>query len=243
MKKYIVLATTLFIAFPLLALAAFVTYPTKTGDTLQSVAAAYGTTTAAIVAMNPNIKLASGQVLNVAVAPVVVPPVITPPTAGSTTVKIYNTLYGWPDNTPKNSSILSTGGQAGGDGTFNNPITAATGYVSKNGVITYDYPFGLKLYVINEHKYFVIADECGDVTDGSVACHTDLDHPGVPQIDLWAGGVGAKYNTPAGKAAMDCEDQHTRINAVIFNPAANLPVVAGNVYTTSCGQQFGDVLQ
>lgn len=226
MKKIIIALLVLGLPATLFAASTIVNYTTKTGDTINGQ------------------QVVAGQRIKVYQTPIVPPPpVVTPPTTGSqATVQIYDTFYGWPDNTPHNSSILSTGGQASGDGTYANPITAASGYVTKNGQVILDYPYGTKIYIPNERKYFVIADECGDVTDGSIPCHTDVDHPGVPQIDLWAGGVGSKNGTSAGNSVVTCEEDHTRINTVIFNPASNYVVVSGNVFTSFCGQQFGDVI-
>lgn len=227
MKKFIILALALALPVTLLAATSIVSYTTKTGDTIGGQQVVPG----------QHIKVY--QTVVTPPPPVVIPPpVVTPPVVGGqATAQVYDTFYGWPDNTPQNSSILSTGGQAGGTGTYADPITAATGYVTKNGVTTLDYPYGTKIYVPNERKYFVIGDECGDNPNGSLACHTDIDHPGVIQIDLWAGGVGTPF---PGGAVTACEDTHTRINSVIFNPAANYVVVPGNVYTSSCGQQYGD---
>ena len=71
--------------------------------------------------------------------PVVVPPITPPIVAAPEEIRttIYDTLFGYPDNTPANSSILSNGGQAGGTGTFNDPITMASGYVLVNGQPTW----------------------------------------------------------------------------------------------------------
>ena len=163
------------------------------------------------------------------------PPVVPPPTGNELVVQVYNTFFGYPDNTPPNSSILSTGGQAGGTGTFNDPITAASGYILVNGQPVLDYPYGTKFYVPNERKYFAIGDECGDLPGPeSKPCHK-TEMPPYPQIDLWIGGVGAS-KTPV----IACEDSHTRVNTVIFNPSANHPVVVGAVYNGSCGDMYGD---
>jgi len=177
--------------------------------------------------------------------PVVVPPVPTPvppapvvTTPGEVKMTIYDTFYGWPDNTPANSSILSTGGQAGGTGTFNDPITMATGYVLVNGKPKLDYPMGTKFYIPNERKYFVVADECGDLPNPeSKACHKS-GHPPYPQLDIWVGGVGAAYG-PVTK----CEEAHTRVNVAIMNPGPNYLVVPGAIYNGSCGAQYGDTIQ
>lgn len=243
MKKILIAAALFLTAGVAFAAGTFTTYTTKSNDTLQSVAAAAGTTTQAIVALNPSIRLTSGQTLNVGYKAVTPPPVVIPPTTGEVLTTVYDTYYGWPDNTPHNSSILSTGGQASGDGTYANPLTAASGYIFVGGNPVLDYPYGTKLYVVNDRKYYVIGDECGDGPHPeNEACHKDIDHPGVPQIDLWGGGVGSKYGTAAGKAAEDCEAQHTRVNKIIINPAPNYAVAPGTIYTTGCSAQYGDTV-
>lgn len=162
------------------------------------------------------------------------PPAPAPqPTSGEVTKQIYNTFFGWPDNTPNNSSELSTGGSAGGTGTYNDPITAASGWIQSGGKEILDFPYGTKFYVPSEKKYFSIQDQCGDPpSPQSKACHTITDSAGkgaAAQIDLWAGGVGSRKGTSAGNAVERCEEAHTRINTVIFNPSPNYPVVPGQV--------------
>lgn len=168
--------------------------------------------------------------------PVVTPPPTTPPTTtGETRFQVYNTLFGYPDNTPPNSDILSNGGHAKGTGTFTDPITMASGYILKNGQPIMDYPMGTKFYIPNERKYFIVADECGDLPNPeSKPCHKS-EQPPYPQLDLWAGGVGANKSS-----VIACEDAHTRVNLVIRNPASNYQVVPGSIYNSTCSGQYGD---
>lgn len=235
---------------PALVFAATQTYRVQRGDTWESIAAKNGITVQQLVDLNQPV---AGDRINIPKVttptppppPVTPPPTTPPPTGGEKRAQVYDTFYGWPDNTPSNSSDLSVGGAAGGTGTFADPITAASGYVfDSKGNAVLDFPYGTKFYVPNERKYFVIGDECGDPPHPeSKACHTITDPEGKgasAQIDLWAGGVGSKKGTAAGNAVEACEADHTRINTIIFNPASNYVVVPGNVYTTSCGQQYGD---
>lgn len=155
------------------------------------------------------------------------------PSGNEITFKAYNTLFGWPDNTPNNSSELSTGGMAGGTGTYNDPITVAVGWQQIGGKEVLDYPYGTKFYIPDFKKYFVVGDECGDPPHPeSKMCHKS-GMPPYPQIDLWAGGVGSKMNTAAGNKVLDCEDANTGLHTMIQNPAPGLPVKAGDICTGS----------
>ena len=110
----------------------------------------------------------------------------------------YVTLYGEPDNSPPGGDIAfpCIHQQAGGTGTFGDPITFAVafGYLPKCQIIYYP----------TLQKYFIMEDEC-------VGC-------GVDHIDLWAG-----YGTNPGIA--QCEDKLTKnSDQIIISPPPNLPV-------------------
>lgn len=132
-------------------------------------------------------------------------------------MNVYTTFYASGDNTPRGSTQIDLGGHsgnAGGTGTYADPITLAVGGSLINGKETDDYPYGTMFYFPDLKKYFKASDFCGDGnTPQNEACHTDIDHPGVIQVDLYA-----------GKGNFDsCEDNLTGIRAVIINPANNLP--------------------
>ena len=138
------------------------------------------------------------------------------PTGGRTQTYLV-TLYGGRDNTPPGSAEIAypkVHKQAGGTGTFRDPVTFATDKTELAiGTIVY-YPY-LK-------RYFVMEDEC-------VECHQDwVGHgpdggPRFAHIDLWAGG-----STNAG--ITDCENALTRSGPVVVNPSANLPVDTTPLY-------------
>ncbi len=154
---------------------------------------------------------------------------------------IYNTGYGWPDNTPPGSAIsnpvihTTNGGTAGGVGTFQDPITLAVGHSITNGVDTLDFPSGTKFYIPALRRYFIVEDTCGDGNrpqDGP--CHIS-DEPNTIQLDLWVGGQGS-----VKQSVDNCESKITGIRLAIQNPASNYTVVSGAIYNGACSQLYGD---
>ncbi len=241
MKKALLVAAALLT--PLLVLGAG--YVTQWGDTLQSIASSQGETVAQLATRNPNLIVKSGQ--NVALSvptppvtpPAVTPPPVTPP-AGNTSQEIryqaYTTAYMSGDNTPPGSTQIDLGGHsgnAGGTGTYNDPITLAVGHSITGGQDVGDYPYGTKWYVPNLRKYFTAADSCGDGnTPQNGPCHTG--YQGHIWLDLYL-GVGS------GSASLSCEDKVTDIHTVIQNPSPLYLVVPGAVYGTGC-KQYGDTI-
>jgi hypothetical protein len=122
------------------------------------------------------------------------------------------TLYGFPDNSPPGAGIAfpQIHSQAGGTGTFDDPVTFAT---DRNelapGTIVY-YPF--------LHRYFIMEDDCAE-------CDQDWEGqgpdggPNFNHIDLWVGGEGGDSN-----AVIQCEDALTQQGDVVLNPPSNEPV-------------------
>lgn len=173
-------------------------------------------------------------------------PVPTPPAApvpstpaqqaGEIRFTAYTTGYAALDNTPAGSTQIDLGGHsgnAGGTGTFSDPITLAVGHSIINGQDIGDYPYGTKFYVPNLRKYFSAADSCGDGnTPQNGPCHTG--YQGHVWLDLYVGASLAN-------GVLSCEDSITDLHLVIQNPASNYPVVPGAVYDTGC-KQYGDAV-
>lgn len=189
---------------------------------------------ALLVLLAPAVALAHGwkhhhrgpqvpPVVSPVVPPIVTPPSVptppivpTPPVVGMN-LTVYTTFYASGDNTPRGSTQIDLGGHsgnAGGTGTYTDPITLAVGGSLINGKEIDDYAYGTMFYFPDLKKYFVAKDFCGDGNSPqNAACHTDTDHPGVVQVDLYAGNGNF----------LSCEDNLTGIRAVIINPANNLP--------------------
>lgn len=158
---------------------------------------------------------------------------------------VYDTYYGWYDNTPPGAEthICPNGtcawdsapaGTAGGDGTYANPITMATGMSNTGGNEVDDFKKGTIFYSPTLKAYFVVNDTCGDGNSPQTkACHviTDSGVTGTKtQLDIWIDGKDA-----GSQAKSDaCEEGLTGTQTLIQNPASNLPVVAGTLYDRLC---------
>jgi hypothetical protein len=165
------------------------------------------------------------------------PPAQGQPATGEVRFISYTTGYASGDNTPPGSTIVTIGrvsGNAGGKGTYDDPITLAVGHSIINGADIPDYPPGTKFYVPNLRKYFSAQDSCGD---GDIPqngpCH--IGYQGHAWLDFYIGNV-------SGSASTDCEDSVTGLHVVIKNPTSNYAVVPGPVFDNGCVQYGDEVL-
>jgi hypothetical protein len=114
-------------------------------------------------------------------------------------------FYSAKDNSPSGSRRIAFTNvlhrQAGGTGTFEDPLTMAAG----NGQM---FP-GTKVYVPFVQRYFILEDICSDCANG--------------HIRLWTG-----EDTDAGITA--CERSLARNTSYQVNPPAGLAVVPGDLY-------------
>jgi hypothetical protein len=97
------------------------------------------------------------------------------PTGTGRTDKFYVTLYGAHDNTPANSRDIAypvIHKEAGGTGTFEDPLTFAT---DKR-----ELPVGTIVYYPYLKRYFIMEDDCTE-------CDNDWSDRRYKHIDLWAG--------------------------------------------------------
>ncbi len=173
-------------------------------------------------------------------------------TTTPTTLNAYITAYTYYDNTPPGSAIIAfTKGDgfptlhnvAGGNGTYEDPITVAVGHVNTGGVDTPDFAPGTRFYLPNLRKYFIVEDTCGDGnTPQNGPCHR-LDTPGneAPAgaevwLDIWIDGQASTT-----KAADECASAITELHTMIEDPAPDYAVVPGSVIgSKGCAEQFGD---
>lgn len=173
-----------------------------------------------------------------ATPPVVTTPGVPTPSTGEVRFIAYNTLYASGDNTPAGSTQIDLGGHsgnAGGTGTFTNPVTLAVGGSVINGKEIDDYAYGTKFYIPAFRKYFVATDFCGDgASPQNEPCHKS-EEPGKPQLDLYAGNA-------SGSGVNKCEDALTGDHLMIENPSANYIVVSGSIYNGSCSPTYGDAV-
>lgn len=119
---------------------------------------------------------------------------------------VVMTFYGWVDNDPPGKNIAfpksrypsSLHNQAGGIGTYSDPVTIAV----KEG----RWPPGTKMYVPILQKYGIVEDICAN-------CNED-------HIDVWM-----ESNTDFRRELLSCERRYTKENTGLeINPLTNRPV-------------------
>ena len=164
-------------------------------------------------------------------------PTCTSP-SNETSFTAYITGYGWPDNTPPSAEISNSviHSQAGGTGTYADPITIAVGHSIVSGKDILDYPAGTKFYIPALRRYFIVEDTCGDGSQPQNGpCHTGYqDHV---WLDAWVGGQSQNSSR-----VLSCEDAITDFHKIIENPASNYAVVSGPVFNGSCSSLYGDTV-
>lgn len=246
-RKYLLIVLLPFLAATFaLAATTTLTYKTKSGDTLQSVATANSTTTSALAALNPSIALLVGQTLVVGFsASAEPPPPPPPPTTGEVYWNAYTTGYTYWDNTPPGSADIAfpvIHQKAGGTGTFADPITIAVGHSISGGKDTPDFAAGTKFYIPNVQRYFIVEDACGDGNKPQNGpCHVGYPKGTNVWLDMWLGGASLSKSA-ANACAEKLTDSNGVMHTAIQNPAANYKVTTGEVSASGCGQ-YGNTVQ
>ena len=110
---------------------------------------------------------------------------------------VYLTGYTYFDNTPPGADISypTVHREAGGTGTYDDPITLAVGHSRMDGRDILDIASGTRIYIPVVRKYFVVEDTCGDGENPQLSgCHvlsTEAQAVGARYwFDLWIGGEG-----------------------------------------------------
>jgi hypothetical protein len=156
-------------------------------------------------------------------------PALTTMTAAqaSTTQTVYMTMFGWPDNSPPGPDIAYPGSaprhaQAGGLGTYDDPVTFASS--------PREFRVGSRVYVPRLKKYFVMEDSCA-------ACVTEWRRSHRWHVDMWVGGEGGDV-----ASVLACEDSLTADVTLVSSPARGLPVGTAPLFDSSsntCYQPSG----
>ena len=133
----------------------------------------------------------------------------TPEPAG-TTLQVWLTGYSWFDNDPPGSAAIAypqIHDQAGGSGTYTDPVTLAVG---RGG-----WTPGTLVYLPSIHRYAIVEDLCGSCAQG---------HNGLTWIDVYVNGQAA-----GNDSADDCMGRLTAVVEAVLNPGPGLPVVEGPI--------------
>jgi hypothetical protein len=137
--------------------------------------------------------------------------------SGARLVRHEVTFYGWPDNSPPGPAISSpqVHDQAGGTGTYDDPVTfAASPDAFAPGTI---------LYVPYLKKYVIMEDRCA-------ACVSDWNR-GERHIDVWMNSTASNAS-----ALRDCQRAFTRSSAEVeLDPPGNRPVDSAPLFDPATG--------
>ncbi|MGN7253327.1 hypothetical protein [Arthrobacter sp. SAFR-023] len=154
------------------------------------------------------------------------------------------TAYTWFDNTPAASPDIShpvVHREAGGTGTYEDPVTLAVGHSLETGKDVLDIPSGTRIYIPNVRRYFIVEDTCGDgPTPEHGPCHSGAEeYGGSVWIDMWIGGEGE-----SSSLARRCTGQVTGVRTAVFNPRADYAVASGKgvIHHGKCDAGYGDQL-
>lgn len=159
----------------------------------------------------------------------------------------YTTGYGWWDNTPRGSSIISNPvlhRVAGGTGTYTDPVTVAVGHTITNGRDILDYKPGTRMYVPNLRKYLIVEDTCGDGNRPQLtACHNVKGSaPGVTVwIDVWIGGSAKVTHATSDACESTMTDGDGALHELIINPRPGYTVQTGDILQAAgCKANYGN---
>lgn len=160
------------------------------------------------------------------------PATVTSEDSGVRPISAFITGYSYFDNTPPGSAQVShpvLHAVAGGQGTYDDPITVAVGHVRQDGDHILDWPPGTRFYVPNLRRYLIVEDTCGDgdrPQDGP--CHTGYPDEATTWLDVWVGGAGG-----SAEDAERCARKITGVWDVYVDPVPDFPVELGDIYSPS----------
>jgi Ricin-type beta-trefoil lectin domain len=146
--------------------------------------------------------------------------------------EVYATYYGWYDNTPPGCATAYSG-CAGGDGTYQHPITFASD--------KHEFPVGTILYYPTIEKYVRMGDDCQECDEDWSGKGPD-GGPHFHHVDLWIGGKGGNEFD-----VINCEDGLTQgtpsgaplLTPFIVNPPPSMPVSTEPLFDSHTNQCYG----
>lgn len=168
----------------------------------------------------------------------------SPPESGRVITTAFTTGYGYWDNTPPGSTIISNPvlhQSAGGTGTWQDPVTIAVGHTISNGRDTLDYPAGTRMYIPNLEKYFIVEDACGDGdTPQDIPCHNTSRgavRGTTVWFDVWIGG-----SSSSNSDSRHCQATLTGLHTVILDPSVHdYRVTPGDILSGDvCHANYGE---
>lgn len=169
---------------------------------------------------------------------------VPPQESGKVISTAYTTGYGYWDNTPPGSTVISNPvlhQSAGGSGTWQDPVTVAVGHSISNGADTLDFPAGTRMYIPNLQKYFIVEDACGDgATPQDIPCHNvsrGAARGTTVWFDIWIGG-----SSSSNSDSRRCEATLTALHTVILEPSVrDYRVTPGDVLSGQvCHANYGE---
>jgi hypothetical protein len=129
-------------------------------------------------------------------------------------LRIWLTGFSWQDNTPPQSATIShpvVHQQAGGTGSYDDPITAAVPGSRDN----MSWPAGTRFYLPSVQRYVIVEDSGASPTPSGTDTH----------LDIWIDGRGGT------RSATDrCMDQLTGRVPAELNPPPGRQVILGPIY-------------
>jgi hypothetical protein len=135
------------------------------------------------------------------------PPAQPPPPAAVPNASGRINYYGARTNEPRGSRDIAypnvLHGQAGGTGTFDDPLT----FAARDGA----FKLGTKIYVPDVKRYFILEDLCSQCSGTG--------------LNLWAGPANDSGLTDCTRSLARSGDR-----PYVVNPPAGLPVVPGDLY-------------
>lgn len=146
-------------------------------------------------------------------------PKARPTPEGETRLTTWVTGYTFWDNDPPGSAIIAlpvVHDEAGGAGTWDDPVTIAVGYTGE----TWHYPPGTRFYLPRLKKYAVVEDMCATCGGG---------YEGHPHVDIYIGGAEI-----SPEAADACARTITAVQEIVIHPAPDYPVHPGELAMSGC---------